>query len=168
MTTLDLERPWRAATVIATAVAALEFVVLVALAGVLIAQSFDDDAGRTSTAQPAAVAAKRSPTPAKTLPNEPAELSRGNTKVLVLNGNGRTGAAAGAAAALRGRGYRIGAVGNASSSDYTRSIVMYRRGFRGEALRLARDFQIAVVEPLDGMRPAELEGAHVALIVGGP
>jgi hypothetical protein len=95
-----------------------------------------------------------------------AALPRGRTKVVVLNGNGRTGAASEAADRVRARGYRIGVVGNADRADYTRSLVIYRGRFRGEAERLARDLGIRVVAPLDGMRPAELHGAHAAVILG--
>ena len=52
---------------------------------------------------------------------------------MVLNGNGRTGAAASAASRVRSRGYRVGTVGNASSTDFARSLVMYKPGFAGEA-----------------------------------
>jgi hypothetical protein len=44
---------------------------------------------------------------------------------------------------------------------------MYRPGFEGEARRLARDLGIKRVAPLDGLRASELQGAHLALIVGG-
>jgi hypothetical protein len=44
---------------------------------------------------------------------------------------------------------------------------MYRRGFEGEARRLASDLGVTVVGPLDGMRPAELQGAQAVLILGG-
>jgi hypothetical protein len=43
---------------------------------------------------------------------------------------------------------------------------MYRTGYRGEALRLARDLKLKVVGPLDGVRPKELMGAHLALVLG--
>ena len=85
---------------------------------------------------------------------------------MVLNGNGRTGAAAAASEQVRGHGYRLGQVTNAPRSDYARSLVMFRPGFRGEAERLARDLRIRIVAPLDGMRPAELGGAHTAIILG--
>ena len=88
-------------------------------------------------------------------------------KVVVLNGNGRQGAAAVTASRVHGKGYRIGLVGNAPSHDYASSLVMYRRGFEGEARRLARDLGVKVVGPLDGMRPAQLDGAHAVLILGG-
>ena len=57
---------------------------------------------------------------------------------MVLNGNGRTGAAAAAASRVRSRGYRIGSVGNAPSTDFARSLVMYQPGFAGEGQRLAQ------------------------------
>ena len=86
--------------------------------------------------------------------------------IVVLNGNGRQGAAGAIAARVSRRGYRIRAVANAPSSDFTRSIVMYRHGFEGEGRRLARDLGIGIVGPLDGMRPAQLHGAHAVLVVG--
>ena len=63
-------------------------------------------------------------------------------------------------------GYTIGTVGNAPRSDFTRTLVMYRRGYQPEAMRLARDLNLKIVGPLDGLRPADMLGAHVALIVG--
>jgi hypothetical protein len=44
---------------------------------------------------------------------------------------------------------------------------MHRPGFAREARRLARDFRITTVTPLDGLRPRDLQGAHLTLIVGG-
>jgi hypothetical protein len=44
---------------------------------------------------------------------------------------------------------------------------MYRIGRRPEALRLARDLRIGLVSPLDGLRPRDLLGAQVAVVVGG-
>ena len=43
---------------------------------------------------------------------------------------------------------------------------MHRRGFEARGTRLARDLGIAIVGPLDGMRPAQLHGAHVVAVVG--
>ena len=84
--------------------------------------------------------------------------------MLVLNGNGARAPPAVAADRLRGRGYRIGAVTNAQRMDYPRSLVMYRRGFDGEGVRLARDLGIPVVGRSTGCGPL---GAHVVVIVGG-
>ncbi|MGH2996352.1 MAG: LytR C-terminal domain-containing protein, partial [Gaiellaceae bacterium] len=100
-------------------------------------------------------------TPAKQL------LSRAETSVIVLNGNGIAGAAGAVAERARARRYVIAATGNAPRSDFPRSLVMYRPGFEGEAQRLARDLGIKRVAPLDGVRASELQGAHLALIVGG-
>jgi hypothetical protein len=61
----------------------------------------------------------------------------------------------------------IGQVGNAPRGGYGRSVVMYRMGRRPEALRLAHELGIRVVSPLDGLRPKDLLGAQVAVVVGG-
>lgn len=95
------------------------------------------------------------------------DLPRRKTTVLVLNGNGRSGAAGEAASVIHGIGYRISATGNARRMDFSRSIVMFRPGFKGEAQRLAKDVRVTSVTPLDGMRPSDLGGAQLVLIVGG-
>ena len=104
---------------------------------------------------------------ADTKPEAKPLLARGETSVLVLNGNGISGAASETAEQVRSRNYLIAGTENAPSTDYPRSIVMFRPGFEREARRLAKDLGIRRVMPLDGMRPAELQGAHVALIIGG-
>jgi hypothetical protein len=58
-------------------------------------------------------------------------------------------------------------VGNAPRSGYGRSVVIYRAGFRPEALRLGRDLGIRLVSPLDGLRVKNLAGAKLAVVVGG-
>ena len=68
--------------------------------------------------------------------------------------------------AVRRFGYTIDTVGNAPRSDFTRTLVMYRKGYQAEAARLAKDLRIKIVGPLDGLKPADMLGAHVALIVG--
>jgi hypothetical protein len=164
-----LIRPWRTATLVASAVAAFELLLLVVLGGALVAkEAASPDAkpkARASHAVAAAAKPARRARPA-VAPRPAAELARTKVKVLVLNGNGRQGAAGAAAERLQARGYRIGAVANAPRMDYVRSLVMYRRGFEGEGARLARDLGIAIVGPLDGMRPGQLHGAHVVLVVG--
>ena len=57
-------------------------------------------------------------------------------------------------------------VGNAGKTTYSRSIVMYRRGYEGEGRRLAHDLGIRTVGPLDGMRPAQLHGAQAVVVLG--
>ena len=43
---------------------------------------------------------------------------------------------------------------------------MFRPGFAPEAHRLARDLRIKIVGPLDGLRPAALQGAHAVVVLG--
>ena len=160
-------RPWRTATLVVAAVAAVELVLLVVIGGALLARS--EPAAPAAKARAAkAVAAKTSTPKAAARRNvaAQAELPRRKVKVVVLNGNGRTGAAAAAASRVSHRGYRLGVVGNAPSHDYPRSIVMYRTGFAAEGRRLARDLGVQIVSPLDGIRPRQLSGAHAVLILG--
>lgn len=166
-------RPWRTAVLALAAVAAVELVLLVLAGGVLLARA---DAGpgtvvarpAGSTDAPRATKPRAQVAAAKSASGTPvAMLPRRKIGLVVLNGNGRQGAAGGVAARASGRGYRIRAVANAPSADYPRSIVMYRPGFAPEGRRLAKDLGIRVVSPLDGMRPGQLHGAHVVLILGG-
>lgn len=158
-------RPWRTATVLIAAVAAVELVLLVVVVGALLAKPEPASLRAAPKAAPTAARSKAAaaPRPAKAVA---AELPRRKVRVVVLNGNGRQGAAAAAAERVSGRGYRIGVVGNAPRHDYPSSLVMYRRGFEGEGRRLARDLGVQVVGPLDGVRPAQLRGAHAVFILG--
>lgn len=162
-----LVRPWRTATLVASAVAAVELVILMAVGVTLLAKPV---AAEVRQAAEAKVFAPLKPAPAQPKPQRvqvgAPKLTRAQTSVLVLNGGGRAGAAATQAVRLEARGYTIGAVGNAPRSDYTRSLVMYRRGFAAEAARLAKDTRIRIVGPLDGLRARDLHGAHVVLVIG--
>jgi hypothetical protein len=159
-----LVRPWRTATLVASAVAAVELVIIlvagVALVGKPLTEKLRDTARDRTLGVPAPAPAKK-PKIGSSVPR----LQRVDTSVMVLNGNGVPGAAHEAAARVRARGYSIGEVGNANRTDYMRPVVMYRPGFRGEALRLARDLRIKIVGPLDGLRVRDLLGAHVVLVV---
>ena len=98
-----------------------------------------------------------------------AELPRAKTSVLVLNGSGTSGGAQEAAARREVKNYRIVGINNAPHPDYTRTLVLYRNGFKGEAERLARDLGLGWkrVAPMDGMKRRELGKARVVLILGG-
>ena len=155
-------RPWRTATLVATAVAGLELVLLIVAGMILLGRSI---APQVHSAAAAHAAAAKKETPAApgsgdAAPRRPvlaaAKLSRGQTAVLILNGNGVSGAAAQAAALVKARGYLVKAVGNAPRTGYETSRVMYRPGFEGEAKRFAKDLNVAQVGPLDGFRPAQL------------
>ncbi len=147
-------------------VAAAELVVLLVVAGGPLITSNTDTAPKPAAkaSKPARTATTKPASAVKTPPA--ADLPRRRVSVVVLNGNGRQGAAAATSSRIEGRGYRISAVGNAPSHDYPSSLVMYRPGFAAEGKRLARDLGIRLVSPLDGMRPGQLHGAHTVVILG--
>jgi LytR cell envelope-related transcriptional attenuator len=151
--------PWRTIAVVAAGIATLELLGLVVVGVALIAKPVMNRARAEAAAAPAKHHTANVPVRAL--------LPRGATSVTVLNGNGQAGAAAAQASRVRARGYLVGEVGNAPRSGYGRSVVMYRAGRRPEALRLARDLQIRLVSPLDGLRPRDLLGAQLAVVVGG-
>jgi hypothetical protein len=157
---LDASR-WRTATLVACAVATLELGLLIAIGVTFLGKSVAHRVQDAAFAKAAGVAA----VPKQTPPGNP-KLARRETDVLVLNGSGAAGAAGTAADRLRARGYQITSVGNAArQSTSTRTFVMYRRGYRAEAARLARDLHAKIVTPLDGMRPSALMGAQLVLVV---
>ena len=160
----QVRSPWRTATLVASAVAALELVVLIVLGVALLAKPVSDHVRKAAEAQ---VFAPVKPRPKATAtPVGKPTLTRAETSVIVLNGNGRAGAAASSAEAVRRFGYTIGTVANAPRSDFTRTLVMFRKGYRAEAVRLAADLDVKIVGPLDGLKPSDMLGAHVALVVG--
>lgn len=153
------DHPWRTIAVVTAGIATLELLALVIVGVTLIAKPVMHRAQAEVAAAPAEN--KQTTTPKRPL------LPRGSTSVTVLNGSGLAGAAAAQASRVRARGYVVGEVGNAPRTGYGRSVVMYRIGRRPEALRLARDLRIRLVSPLDGLRPRDLLGAQVAVVVGG-
>ena len=146
--------PLRPATLVVCGVAAFALTVVLILAW--------------ETSKPSAAAAKRTPAKHRAQgrpePRRPT-LTRAQTKVLVLNANGITGAAATEASRARARGYKVPATGNAARTA-GRSVVLYRPGYRPEAKRLARDEGIPLIGPLDGLTPRQLHGAQVAIVLG--
>jgi hypothetical protein len=112
--------------------------------------------------QPAATGAEGS-REARQAPALPPSRPRSRISVLVLNGNGVSGAAGTTATAILARGYRHAIPSDAPQLDYARSIVLFRPGWQREAGRLARDAGIRAVATLDGrVAPAY---AHVPLIL---
>jgi hypothetical protein len=144
---------------VASGVAALELLALIVAGTILL--------GHSLTNHGSAAAAKPGPTqaaPSKAAPH--VVLPRTRTRVVVLNGNGEAGAAGAEADAIRTRGYRISAVGNAPRSSQGPTLVMYRPGFAAEAHRLARDAGISVVTALDGLKPSSLRRAQLVIVLG--
>ena len=155
----DLIRPWRRATIAVSAIAALELMLLTIVAILLFGNPVLSHF--TSSAASAATPPKRTAAPAA----KKELLPRNQISVMVLNGNGQAGAAHAAADRVQSHGYLLGNVGNAPTIT-PHSIVMFRPGFAGEGRRLARDLHVRIVRPLDGMRPSQLLGAHLVLILG--
>ncbi|MGH3040876.1 MAG: LytR C-terminal domain-containing protein [Gaiellaceae bacterium] len=167
--------PWRSAAFIAASVATVELLILLVVGIWLFGKFFSDEVSKASDpASVARVAVERQlqeqgrlPAVNGSKPKVKPILARRETSVLVLNGNGVGGAASATAAQIRRRNYLIAGTGNASRTDYPRSIIMYRPKFKREAKRLAQDLSVRRVSPLDGMRLRDLQGAHVALVIGG-
>lgn len=173
---LPSQPPWRSAAFIAASVATVELIILLIVGIWLFGKFFSDEVTKATdptTVARAAVERKLEASgqePATAAAEKPAVkplTARTEISVLVLNGNGLSGAASATAEQVRAKKYRIAGTGNAATTDYPRSIVMFRPGFRREARRLGKDLGIGRVAPLDGMRPGELQGAHVVVVLGG-
>jgi LytR cell envelope-related transcriptional attenuator len=156
------ERDWRKLTIILGAVAAVEAIALLVVAVVLIVPSMSHQlksaAERDATVPEGA-----------TGPHTPAgraKLSPASTPVMVLNGNGQSGAAAAGATNVRRLGYKLSMIGNAQRMDYPVSLVMYRPGLRPEALKFAKKMHVRTVGPLDGIKLRKLGRAKLVYIVG--
>ena len=141
----------------ASAIAAVELIFLMVAGVALLTHSASHAAAATHHRAPVVHAR---PLP-KAPPVGKPKLTRAQTSVLVLNGNGIAGAASAASTRVGALGYRIGGVGNTARRTDGRSVVMYRQGFEAEALRLGRDLHVTMVGPLDGLRSSELGKARL-------
>ena len=153
---------WRKLTIVLGTVAAVEAVLVLVLAVVLIVPKVSHHL-KGSAAQGAVVPE------GATGPHTPAgrgKLAPAQTPVMVLNGNGRAGAAASSAAQVRHLGYRLGEIGNAPRTDYPVSLIMYRPGLRPEALKFAKKMHVRTVGPLDGIKLRQLGRAKLVYPVG--
>ena len=178
-TPLPSAEPWRAAAIVAAAIATVELLILVLIAIALSTKFFAGEVDRAvDSALPQTSAAAQTASSEPTTPSadtnksdasKPAKpmLPRRETAVIVLNGNGIAGAAAITADRVRSHGYLISGSANAPRTDFTQSLIMFRPGFQREAERLGADMKIKRVVPLDGMSKGDLQGAHLALIIGG-
>ena len=164
--------PWRTATIVVGALAAAELIALALIGGTKVAHLVRPVAHAHARAAPAAVApAHKRVTQAKAaLPVAPPAhpiWPRSRVAVLVLNGNGITGAASAEAARIQALGYRVPAATNAPYHDYSRSMILFKPGFAAEGRRLAHDAHIRLVAPLDGIRHSQLKGSKLVVILGG-
>jgi LytR cell envelope-related transcriptional attenuator len=159
---LPSSSPWRAATAVVTLVAVVELLALLVVAGVRLAPSRHAPAKQVA-AQPATAAKPEAHV--ALAPSHPLR-PRTRVRVLVLNGNGISGAAAEAAQRLEVEGYRVGGTTNAARHDYAQSMVMFAPGWAKEARRLAHDAGVRVITPLDGLKTPQLKGSKIVLLLG--
>ena len=126
--------PWRSAAFIAATVATVELVILLIVGIWLFGKFFSDEVTKATDPTTVARAAVERRLDASGISSEArsggigrqAAAAREETSVLVLNGNGVSGAADKAARKARKKDYLIAGTGNAASDDYPRSIVMHR------------------------------------------
>ena len=166
--------PWRTATIVVGAIAAAELVALALIGGTRAAHLVRPAAHAATpppkaAAKPATVPAWRAAATAANRSAPPAHpiWPRARVAVLVLNGNGISGAAAAEASRIRALGYRVPAAANAPYHDYSRSMILFKPGFHPEARRLAHDAHIRLVAPVDGIRTSALRGSKLVVILGG-
>jgi hypothetical protein len=153
--------PWRAATLVVGAVAAIELAALIGIGAVHLAPKHAAAAAaKPESAAPVVHTRKVAPPPSHPL------RARRSVRVLILNGNGRQGAASSEAARLESAGYRIGGAENAQRHNYAQSMVLYVPGWVKEARRLAHDTGIRMVAPVDGLRASALKGSKTVVILG--
>jgi hypothetical protein len=146
---LDRAFPWRIATLVASALA------LAILGGLVLTH-------QSGPARPAAAATHHHAVTPFAVPLRP----RSRISVLVLNGNGVSGAAGTEATAILARGYRHAIPGDASQLGYARSLVLFRPGWQREAERLAREVRIPTVAPLDGRVAPQYASVPLLVILG--
>ena len=143
---LNRPLPWRLAALVGSAL------LLAILAGLMLTGRQGQAGGRV--ARPAQV---------RKAPALPPLRPRSRISVLVLNGNGISGAAGTEATSILARGYRHAIPTDAPSLGYVRSLVLFRPGWQREAERLAHDARIPTVAPLDGRTAPPY--AHLPLVV---
>jgi hypothetical protein len=125
------------------------FVVVVALAGggAYLLLSGDDSEGGGGGKQAAA------------------KVNPGEIEVTVLNGTSVAGLAATYGDKVEGKGFGLGAVSN-TEQPFEDSVVMFERGHKPEAKKVAKQLQISGLQPMSPEVQAASEGAEVAVVVG--
>jgi hypothetical protein len=162
-----LIRPWRTATLVASLVAAIELVLLLGAGFLLLAKPLAHAMQKHAAATAFAPVKKHTAAPIhKQAPIGLPKLLRSQTGVFVFNGNGRAGAASSEASKLSTLNYLVPGTGNAKRQDYATSVVMFKKGFHAEGVRLAHDLGVKIVGPLDGLTPSALHGAQLAIVLG--
>ena len=108
------------------------------------------------------------PDPAVQVPQDPPAIQdKAAYTVAVLNASGVTGAAARVVGPkVETAGYRLGEVGDATSQDVLASSVQWRKGKQAVAQNVAKDLNITLAPPLDGIPASKVGDADVVVVVG--
>jgi hypothetical protein len=94
-----------------------------------------------------------------------AKVAPGEIEVTVLNGTAVPGLAATYGDKVEGKGFKLGAVTN-SSSSFADSVVMFKRGHKPEARTVSKHLAISNMELMSAEIQSVSAGANVAVIVG--
>jgi len=94
-----------------------------------------------------------------------AKIKPSEIEVSVLNGTAVPGLAATFGDEVEEKGFELGAVTN-SSSSFSDSVVMFERGHKTEAKKVAKQLQIKKLQLMSGEIESASAGASVAVIVG--
>lgn len=93
------------------------------------------------------------------------QVKPGEVEVAVLNGTSTPGLAATFGDKIEGKGYQLGAVTN-SDEPAESSIVMFTRGHKPEAKKVAKQLQISEVQMMTTEIKTDSGEANVAVIIG--
>jgi ABC-type multidrug transport system fused ATPase/permease subunit len=94
-----------------------------------------------------------------------AKVKPGEIEVSVLNGTAVPGLAATFGDEVEEKGFELGAVTN-SSASFSNSVVMFKRGHKPEASKVAKQLKIKKLQLMDGEIESVSAGAPVAVVVG--
>jgi hypothetical protein len=94
-----------------------------------------------------------------------AQIQPDEIEVTVLNGTATAGLAATYGAKVQSKGFKLGAVSN-TDQPVENSVVMFERGHKQEAKKVAKQLQISSLQLMDPEVEAAAAGATVAVVVG--
>lgn len=94
-----------------------------------------------------------------------AKMKPGEIEVAVLNGTSTDGLAAVYGDKVEAKGFELGAITN-SSSSFEESVVMFKRGHKTEARKVAKLVGISKLQLMNGEIESVSAGADVAVVVG--
>lgn len=94
-----------------------------------------------------------------------AKVQPGEIEVAVLNGTAVPGLAASYGDKVEGKGFKLGAVTN-SSSSFVESVVMFKRGHKPEATKVAKQLGIEKLQLMSAEIASVSAGANVTVVVG--